>query len=410
MATNVYLVSTGLTAPAQYLSGTNRAKLNGSTSAWADRSLSLSRGAGVVSQVTGTVTGPTNGIEAASAGLPVEWVSPPLDANVTISGTITLNLRASEDNMSANVAINAIIERLDSVGVNVSTIAQTARTTELVVTTETAENFTVTPTSTNMLKGDRLRIRVYGDDAGTMATGFNFTFWYAGTSAAASGDSYVTFTETIGFQTTDPTGSQIFPTDTASDVATASVDREAWTSRGAGVQTDVTNTVNGWTAPLQVTDTAGGTVVDWFTKGLTAFTLSGVVLANWRGAASSVSTNATQRLEVAVVNNDGTSPTIWGATVSRDGFGTSEAAVKFYVAGADLAVTDGQRLRLRFSIDDHSRVAAMATGFTVTLYYAGTSGGASGDTYITLPQSVTEYIAAAANPPYVNPMPQLLAQ
>ena len=46
----------------------------------------------------------------------------------------------------------------------------------------------------------------------------------------------------------------------------AVTEREAWTSRGAGVQTDVRDTATGPTAPLQWTDTAGGTVVDWFTR------------------------------------------------------------------------------------------------------------------------------------------------
>ena len=76
----------------------------------------------------------------------------------------------------------------------------------------------------------------------------------------------------------------MYLTDTASAVSTASVDREAWTSRGAGVQTDVRNTAAGWTAPLQLTDTAGGTVVDWFTRPLTAFTLTGMAVANLRAA------------------------------------------------------------------------------------------------------------------------------
>ena len=40
----------------------------------------------------------------------------------------------------------------------------------------------------------------------------------------------------------------------------------------------------------------------------------------------------------------------------------------------------------------------MATSFTTTVYYAGTSGGASGDTYITLPQTVTEYVSSAPGP------------
>ena len=105
----------------------------------------------------------------------------------------------------------------------------------------------------------------------------------------------------------------LYLTDTASDVATASVDREAWTSRGAGVQTDVTNTAAGWTAPIQVTDTAGGTVVDWFTKQLTAFTLTGMAVVNIRALESNASAGASLRCEIARVESDGTSPTVWAS-------------------------------------------------------------------------------------------------
>ena len=67
------------------------------------------------------------------------------------------------------------------------------------------------------------------------------------------------------------------------------------------------------------------------------------------------------------------------------------------MSGDDLAITNGQRLRIRVYTDDTSS-AAMAASQTVTLYYAGTSGGASGDTYITFPQTLTEYSASTPGP------------
>ena len=159
---------------------------------------------------------------------------------MTISGTITGNIWAAENNMSANVAINVIVDMIRANATatrNSNTMVQIAKSTfgtEMAVTTRAANNFTVTPTSTRVNRGDRLRVRVFGDDAGTMATGFTFNASYNGTSAAADGDSYVTFTENFTFESA-PAGSVLYLTDTASDVSTATIDREAWTSRGGGV-------------------------------------------------------------------------------------------------------------------------------------------------------------------------------
>jgi hypothetical protein len=393
-------------ATSDYSTGNNDAKLNGSTTAWNSRLLSTVRGATATSTPAATVAGPTNGLEIGN----IAWYSDPLDADVTISGSITWNLRAAETNMTDNVAINGRIEVIDGATGTITLIDQTARTTEVVQTTESVNNFAETPDAGIACKrGDRLRVRVFIDDAGTMGSGGLGTFWYDGPTAAASGDSYLTLNENLTF-VSEPAGSQIFPTDTASDVATASVDREAWTSRGAGVQTDVTNTVNGWTAPIQITDTAGGTVVDWFTKPLTAFTLGGAVRCNIRGLIGSILFNATARVEIAVVAGDGTGAVAWAATTYQLGFVASETALSFLASGDDVAVTGGQRLRLRLLIDDASESGAMVSGSTVTTHYAGTSGGASGDTFLTFTQTLTEYVAAAAQVPYRNPMPQLLAQ
>lgn len=379
---------------------------------WVSRRLSDTRGTfRLISDATPTVTGATPGVEVrvGSLGLPAEWISPPVAADVTIAGTITANIWSSENNMSANVAINVVV---DVIRANTTTtrnsntvveIGRSARVTEVAVTTPSVNNFTFTPTSTAVNRGDRLRVRVFGDDAGAMATGFTFDMSYEGPTAAADGDTYVTFSEDFSFESA-PAGSTLYLTDTASAVSTASVDREAWTSRGAGVQTDVTNTAAGWTAPIQVTDTAGGTVADWFTRPLQAFTLTGMAQANIRALESNTAANASLRCEIARVEGDGTSPSVWASwCISPSGndqgeLTTSEVARTAWVSGDALAISDGQRLRIRLYIEDTSG-AAMASGQTVTTYYAGTSGGASGDTYVTLPQTVTEFTAGGATGP-----------
>ena len=191
--------------------------------------------------------------------------------------------------------------------------------------------------------------------------------------------------------------------------------REAWTSRGAGVTSAVVATANGFTAPIQwTTASSGGTALEWFTKPLTAFTLGGMTEAHIRCRESSSSANASFRLEIAVTDGDCANPVVWGSwcnaarTVSLNPVTeldeTAEAEHLAWISGDDTSVADGQRLRIRLYIDDASgaalgTVGPMAAGFDCTLWYAGTTGGASGDTYIKLPQSVTEFTTGLAGVP-----------
>jgi hypothetical protein len=306
--------------------------------------------------------------------------------------------------MFANVAINAIIERVGPTGAILSTIAQTARTTEVAVTTRAVNNFTVTPTSTAMQKGDRIRVRIYGADAGTMVVGHTFDVSASGPTAAADGDTYVTFTETFGLLTTDPTGTQLFLTSTASAVDIgASVDEyEAWTARGSGVVSKSTSSVLGWVAPIQWED-ADANVIEWYSKQLQAFTLTAPVLANIRARETNAADNVALRVEMAITNSDGSGATVWAATTYVSELGTTEAADVWYIAGDDLAVTDGQRIRIRVFLDDDVSSPMAVRSLGSILFYAGTSAGASGDSYITLGQSVSEFSAGVTVP--FNPIP-----
>jgi hypothetical protein len=137
------------------------------------------------------------------------WFSNPLDA-VTISGTITVNLWMSESNMSANAGAEIAIGRADGAGVWIANVLGCfpARTTaagttsefgtELPVTTRAAQNWTATPASTTLSAGDLLVFAVRANDAGgTMASGFTYNCGYSGGTAAADGDTWIQFTETI---------------------------------------------------------------------------------------------------------------------------------------------------------------------------------------------------------------------
>jgi len=68
---------------------------------------------------------------------------------------------------------------------------------------------------------------------------------------------------------------------------------------------------------------------------------------------------------------------------------TTEAAVRGWLTGPDLAVTNGQRLRFRVYADDCS-AGAMAVVNNSRIYFAGTAANASGDSWIQLSQTVTQ--------------------
>lgn len=187
--------------------GTNNTNKAGGAVAWRARALTdtVSTTANVTATV-GSINGLTNGLET---GAPVnEWISEPLAAAVTISGTITFNICGLESNAMANAGLGVVVQRINNVGTVVSTIVDSVQNVEL-GTSNSRRTWTATPTSTAMQKGDRFRIRVYFDDAGgTMVSGYTLTLTYDGT-AANTGNSNVDFAETLTFMSSTPAYAQM---------------------------------------------------------------------------------------------------------------------------------------------------------------------------------------------------------
>ncbi len=131
------------------------------------------------------------------SGTRVVWWTPPLSA-ATVSGTITVNLRAAESNMNANQQIFFDVDWYSGDGATFkgSLVVDGSEGAEL-GTSEAARNFTKTPTSRTLVDGDRLRINVGNLEIGAGATGHTTTLWYDGPTAATSGDSWIEFTETL---------------------------------------------------------------------------------------------------------------------------------------------------------------------------------------------------------------------
>lgn len=131
-----------------------------------------------------------------SGGSALEWVTLPFSSDITVSGTISVSLQAMEDNMSANIGARAYIFKRSQEG----TYTQIGTGDDGVEfgTSNTQMDWTLTPTSTDFVKGDRLVVRMYITNVGTMNTGYLGTMYYEGAAASAF-DSYISTTETLTF-------------------------------------------------------------------------------------------------------------------------------------------------------------------------------------------------------------------
>lgn len=208
MATKLYLRS----MLAEIARGEIYTRLDGINTIFIPKRLSTIQGFGtVLALYANSVTGPTNGIELCSttygAAPPTYtnvFVSSPIAADITISGTITGNFWAYEANMTDNIAINFALWVLRADDMSMSLIAKSARVVELALTTPAVNNFTVVPTSTLIRRGDRLILSPFGDDVGTMGSGGSCVFYYEGLTGV-NGDSWISLVENITFDA-DNTG------------------------------------------------------------------------------------------------------------------------------------------------------------------------------------------------------------
>ncbi len=213
MSTILYLRnSTDMVAGERWSSGTNTLKDDGNAGTWrpwfpmrTERGSSTQSGIGF-----NTVASATYYIEGYQSSIPVQFVSPPLAQDITISGTVTFNFWGAESNMSANCGFSCKVYRIrGSDGSIQDLVNKSADGVELAVTTAGVRNWTATPTSTNFLKGDRILLIPCINAVGTMGGGYTAFLTWNGSSGGASGDSYIMFTENFGFIATNPGTEQV---------------------------------------------------------------------------------------------------------------------------------------------------------------------------------------------------------
>lgn len=165
------------------------------------RRLSQRRGAASATVITTTTNGGTNiQVTATAGGQALVWFSEPITAAITISGTVTVNVRGLESAANVNCGAGILIERTNNAGVVQSTIVALTgipATISEFGTADAARTGTYTPTSTAMAVGERIRVTLSIRAAGgTMGAG-TATISHDGPASAVAGDTSVRFTEDI---------------------------------------------------------------------------------------------------------------------------------------------------------------------------------------------------------------------
>lgn len=152
--------------------------------------------------VTTTVASGTNiPVTATAGGQALVWLTEPITEAITISGTITVNIRGLQNAANTNSGRGILIERTDNAGNVLSTILATtgvpSTITEFTTTDAANGAATFTPTSTAMAVGERIRVTLSIRAAGgTMGAG-TATISYNASSSGTAGNTWVRFTESI---------------------------------------------------------------------------------------------------------------------------------------------------------------------------------------------------------------------
>jgi RHS repeat-associated protein len=158
-------------------------------------------GQGLTTSVVNSVSGPTSGVQLTktAGGTPLVWISPPLAAAVTISGTVTMSAWGKESVAACNCGMQVTLHKYSG-GTVGSAFLNSERGTEL-GNGISQQSWTASPTITSFSVGDRIVIKWWINDAGgTMSSGRTVTTDYDGANEGADGDTWVQFTEILSFQ------------------------------------------------------------------------------------------------------------------------------------------------------------------------------------------------------------------
>jgi hypothetical protein len=176
---------------------------------WVFRKLDTTQGSALVSHTfQPTATAAPCIFQTANSGQYLRFATAPLNAAVTISGTIDLQIGCLTNSTSTNVGLGVRVYRWTQQGgiktlILDSPCSNTPNKGECNTTANLKQFNAASPTSTNFLKGDRIIIdielrNVNGAWGGN--SNRTVTLYFDG-PAGGNGDSYVVFTDTLTFQT-----------------------------------------------------------------------------------------------------------------------------------------------------------------------------------------------------------------
>ena len=395
MATTLYLRN--IVPTSGWGLGFNDLALDGSTMpTWSARLASTGRGTSVQTINAGTASGPTSGIEFNSATGVYHWATDAFDSDILLgTGAVTFNMRAWESSMSANAAINVAVYRWDHTTNTRELWFRTNRTTELGYASEAAVNWTQSPSASKQFyRGDRLILVPFIDDAGTMGSGYVVSLAINGMSSGGSGDTFVTFPDTLpSFYVpgTPPSGSYLYLTDDVSDVNPGSeTENVLGLSRGNTAPPGVVSYNNSSGSPPKFYGDSPSRV--WFSPQLSAVTLSGTVQSHLFAIQAATTQRVAVGIELCVTDSDGTNPVPileWTNAQMLAG-GTTPSVMNMYEPIPDVSIADGQRLRLRVYITYADGYGMWADGSTQLNFDANTSLSA-GDSYLQFEQTISAY-------------------
>jgi len=336
------------------------------------RSLRLSRGSSTVGNAGPTVASSTARHRFAPTGTSAKhWISPPIDRDVTIASTITFNLWMLESSMSANVQAGCYVARIAPDGTLSAAIGDSTDGVEL-GTAVAAMNWTQTATSLACHRGDRLLIVPYFTNIGTQGGGgFTASIDYDGATAAADGDSYVTFTEDFGFMQDTPSNTIACGTNTA----TAYVGNSVSVRQGFRLRTPVTRTMESITMELYKVNGPSDNLIVAL-QADSAGTPSGTDLASSSIAGTVLTTSATDyQLSLAYTL---VADTDYWIVARRSG---AESSSDYYLVGVDNENPPpwGSALGKTYNgstwaAGSHPRFSIGLTTATSTLYPTTTAG------------------------------------
>jgi hypothetical protein len=182
-----------------------------------------------------------------AGGSVLEWISGRVPSGgFTLSGTMTFSLWCAESNMSANIGARARVFKRTSGG-SESEVGGGPYDdgVELTVTTQTEMTWTGTPTSTGFSENDRIIVRYYITNVGTMASGHTGTMNYDAADAA-TGDSFFQINENVTFKAEDaPAVTGDIPSGTLQAVTASLSGEETYTGEIACTLPVVTAALSG---------------------------------------------------------------------------------------------------------------------------------------------------------------------